>query len=67
MTKIHIIYSKSIEGVQKGMIYQQAFHAAKISHVVNMVSTSYVQVSRKHVMSRIAGKLCIGVSETHRE
>ena len=43
---------------RKDLIFQQATQAAKISYVVNMVSTSYVQVSQKHVMSRIAGKSC---------
>ena len=44
--------------LRKDMIYQQAFQAAKVSYVVNMVSMSYVQVSQKHVMSRIAGNCC---------
>ena len=40
------------------MIYKETFHAAKVAYVVNMVSSSYVQVSKEHIMSRIAGKTC---------
>ena len=38
------------------MIYKETFHAVKVAYVVNMVSTSYVQVSKEHIMSRIAGE-----------
>ena len=40
------------------MIYKETFHAAKVAYVVNMMSSSYVQVSKEHIMSRIAGKTC---------
>ena len=53
--QINFLFRYNIDGLRKDMIYQQAFQAAKISYVVNMVSTSYVQVSQDHVMSRIAG------------
>ncbi len=41
------------------MIYQQAFQAAKVSYLVNMISTSYTEVSNKHVMQQIAGMLIL--------
>ena len=52
----HFSSRYTMSDLRKDMIYQQAFQAAKVSYVVNMVSTSYVQVSQKHVMSRIAGQ-----------
>ena len=51
--------------LRQDMIYQQAFQAAKISYVVNMVSTSYVKVSEKHITSRIAGKLQMPQKTSH--
>ena len=56
ISKHYFFCSYTIMGLRKDMIYHLAFEAAKISHVVNMVSTSYVQVSQGHVMSRIIGR-----------
>ena len=39
----------------KDMIYKQAFEAAKIAHLVNMISGAYVDVSNRYIMSRVAG------------
>ena len=50
--------SYTVEGLHMDMIYKETFHAAKVAYVVNMVSSSYVQVSKEHIMSRIAGKTC---------
>lgn len=41
--------------LKKDMIYKQAFDASKISHVVNMIAGSYVEISNQHLMHRIAG------------
>ena len=37
------------------MIYKQAFEAAKIAHLVNMISGAYVDVSNRYIMSKVAG------------
>ena len=44
-----------ISSLKKDMIYRHAFQAAKISHVVNMIAGSYVEISNNHLMDRIAG------------
>ena len=41
--------------MKKDMIYKQAFQAAKIAHLVNMISGAYVDVSNRYIMSRVAG------------
>lgn len=41
--------------LKKDMIYKQAFEASKISHVVNMIAGSYVEISNQQLMHRIAG------------
>lgn len=46
---------KSVSMVKRDMIYKQAFQGAKIAHVVNMIAGCYVEISNKHLMSRIAG------------
>ena len=45
----------TITQMKKDMIYKQAFEAAKIAHLVNMISAAYVDVSNKYIMSRVAG------------
>ena len=55
---IMLLFRYTMSHFRKDLIFQQATQAAKISYVVNMVSTSYVKVSQKHIMSRIAGKRC---------
>ena len=54
--KKHQFCSYTIEGLHTDLIYKQTFHAAKVAYVVNMVSKSYVEVSKEHIMSRIAGE-----------
>lgn len=44
-----------ISALKKDMIYQQAFQAAKLAHVINMISATYVEVSSGHLMTRVAG------------
>lgn len=44
-----------ITSLKKDMIYMQAFQAAKIAYVVNMIAGSYVEISNAHLMDRIAG------------
>lgn len=51
---------QAIEGytlsqMKKDMIYKQAFEAAKIAHLVNMISSAYVDVSNRYIMSKVAG------------
>ena len=55
---------QAIEGytlsqMKRDLIYKQAFEAAKIAHLVNMISGAYVDVSNRYIMSRVAklGKL----------
>ncbi|KPP74328.1 hypothetical protein Z043_106524 [Scleropages formosus] len=38
----------------KDLIYQQAFQASNVSSLVNMISETYVTVSRKHLMDRVS-------------
>ncbi|XP_026998318.2 myosin-2 heavy chain-like [Tachysurus fulvidraco] len=43
----------------KDMLYNQAFQATNIANLVNMISTTYTEVSTKHIMDRVSslGKL----------
>ena len=43
--------------MMKDQIYKIAFEGAKMSHLVNVISDSYVDVSNKHIMHRIAGNV----------
>ena len=54
-SQTHSLKGYPITSLKKDMIYQQAFQANKIAHVVNMIATSYVEVSTKHLTHRIAG------------
>ena len=45
----------SLSKMKKDMIYKQAFEAAKIAHLVNMISGAYVDVSNRYIMSKVAG------------
>ena len=51
----HALKGYPISALKKDMIYQQAFQAAKLAHVVNMISECYVKVSNDHLVDRIAG------------
>ncbi|XP_072371533.1 uncharacterized protein [Scyliorhinus torazame] len=37
----------------KDLIYSQAFQATNISHLINMISTTYVEISSKYLMERV--------------
>lgn len=41
--------------LKRDMIYQLAFEAAKTAYLVNMISGTYVEVSEKYIMDRVAG------------
>ncbi|XP_053493732.1 uncharacterized protein LOC128615561 [Ictalurus furcatus] len=43
----------------KDLLYNQAFHATNIADLVNMIATTYTEVSTKHLMDRVSslGKL----------
>ncbi|KAK2864866.1 hypothetical protein Q7C36_004020 [Tachysurus vachellii] len=43
----------------KDLLYNQAFQATNIANLVNMISTTYTEVSTKHIMDRVStlGKL----------
>ncbi|XP_027014721.2 uncharacterized protein LOC113650525 [Tachysurus fulvidraco] len=43
------------------MLYYQAFQATNIANLVNMISTTYTEVSTKHIMDRVSslGKLMV--------
>ncbi|XP_027014763.1 uncharacterized protein LOC113650551 [Tachysurus fulvidraco] len=43
------------------MLYNQAFQATNIANLVNMISTTYTEVSTKHIMDRVSslGKLMV--------
>ncbi|XP_047672809.1 uncharacterized protein LOC113650536 [Tachysurus fulvidraco] len=45
----------------KDMLYNQAFQATNIANLVNMISTTYTEVSTKHIMDRVStlGKLMV--------
>ncbi|KAK3525117.1 hypothetical protein QTP86_016488 [Hemibagrus guttatus] len=45
--------------LSKDLIYSQAFQASNIASLVNMISTTYTEVSTKHLMDRVSslGKL----------
>ncbi|XP_027014712.2 uncharacterized protein LOC113650516 [Tachysurus fulvidraco] len=45
----------------KDMLYNQAFQATNIANLVNMISTTYTEVSTKHLMDRVSslGKLMV--------
>ena len=45
----------TLTAMKKDMIYRQAFEAAKIAHLVNMISGAYVDVSNRYIMSKVAG------------
>ncbi|XP_038823227.1 uncharacterized protein LOC120023255 [Salvelinus namaycush] len=47
----HLKYDSSI--FLKDMIYQQAFQASNIAHLVNMISGTYTEVSSKYLMDRV--------------
>lgn len=51
----HALQGYPVSALKKDMIYQQAFQAAKLAHVVNMISESYVTISSNHLMDRLAG------------
>ena len=51
----HALKGYPVTALRKDLIYQQAFQAAKIAHVVNMISECYVRVSGDHLMERVAG------------
>lgn len=44
-----------ISSLKRDLIYEQAFEAVKIAHLVHMLSGSYVEISSNHLMDRIAG------------
>ena len=54
-SQAHSLKGYPISSLKKDMIYQQTFQANKIAHVVNMIATSYVEVSSRHLTHRIAG------------
>lgn len=54
-TQDHALKNYPITNLKKDMIYQQAFEAAKIAHLVNMIAGTYVQVSKEYLMDKIAG------------
>lgn len=54
-TKERSLNNYSVTKLKRDMIYQQAFEAAKIAHLVNMISGTYVQVSKNYIMDRVAG------------
>ncbi|KAK2864863.1 hypothetical protein Q7C36_004017 [Tachysurus vachellii] len=45
----------------KDLLYNQAFQATNIANLVNMISTTYTEVSTKHIMDRVSslGKLMV--------
>ncbi|XP_026998278.1 uncharacterized protein LOC113640114 isoform X1 [Tachysurus fulvidraco] len=45
----------------KDLLYNQAFQATNIASLVNMISTTYTEVSTKHIMDRVSslGKLMV--------
>ncbi|XP_060721248.1 uncharacterized protein LOC132842539 [Tachysurus vachellii] len=45
----------------KDLLYNQAFLATNITNLVNMISTTYTEVSTKHIMDRVSslGKLMV--------
>ncbi|XP_060687170.1 uncharacterized protein LOC132819611 [Hemiscyllium ocellatum] len=53
--------SKEIQAIQgysqqqhiRDLIYAQAFQAANISHLVNMIARTYVEISSKYLMDRV--------------
>lgn len=47
----HLKYDSSM--FLKDMIYQQAFQASNIAHLVNMISGTYTEVSSKYLMDRV--------------
>ncbi|KAI5087513.1 hypothetical protein C0J45_22912, partial [Silurus meridionalis] len=53
--------SYSAKLFSKDMIYNQAFQATNISSLVNMISTTYTEVSTKYLMDRVSslGKLMV--------
>ena len=51
----HALKGYPVTSLRKDLIYQQAFQAAKLAHVVNMISECYVKVSSDHLMERVAG------------
>lgn len=51
----HALKGYPVTALRKDLIYQQAFHASKLAHVVNMISECYVKISSDHLMKRIAG------------
>lgn len=55
VAQTHALEGFSPSKLKKDMIYKQAFEASKISHVVNMIAGSYVEISNQHLMHRIAG------------
>ena len=55
ISREHIIKGYQVSALKKDMIYHQAFQAAKLAHVVNMISECYVKVSNDHLLDRIAG------------
>ena len=54
-SQTHSLKGYPITSLKKDMIYHQTFQANKIAHVVNMIATSYVEVSSRHLTHRIAG------------
>ena len=49
----------TVDSRLKDMIYRLVFKASETSHILNIISTNFVEVSDRHIMSRIAGKSCV--------
>ena len=45
----------TLSDCRKDTIYKKAFEAAKVAYLVNMISNTYVEVSKTHIMDKIAG------------
>lgn len=50
-----ILIRHSITGLMRQMIFKLAFEAATSSHLVNMMSETYVQVSQQYIMDKVSG------------
>ena len=57
----YLIFASSLQGYTpdkfiKDKIYMEALEGAKICYLINILSGAYVNMSKKHLMHRIAGK-----------
>lgn len=51
----HALKGYPVTALRKDLIYQQAFQASKLAHLVNMISECYVKISSDHLVEQVAG------------